>query len=720
MNTDHYISLRKDVVMKKSFVYKAISSFITLTLAFGAMETPIGSYAAENAANIAAEANNQNANEYKADDFPKAEVECGKDNIVATVQGTAYYYDSQKLIDAVNAIRKEACDNKYKNPANGKEYKPEDYESIKIKWSADMEAIAYQRSVEASINKVKDTRPNGNKYNTLKTNNKISSDKELIGLSSAQDAECIIKSFEEMVKEKDKWNKDHNIKEAPNYAELINSDNKYLAAMAFKADGTNDSYKTVVFEFSSKDKLNEKSKSITGNKSVSVEMKKDNVTGLSYTGSKSFNMDTANQLYVNAKVAFKTKANDKEYTYNHECKILEGTTWSSENKDIADVNATGMLYAKNVGKAKITAKACSHKISFEVDINKVSMKNQIKVRNFKKSLQYDLGNEVRQPEAELYVEIAEPDPKNPAKNNITKKPLKENTDYTVKYENNKEVGTATVIYTGVGNYSGKLKKTFEITPINLKSANEHNQVSCETVSGNNIYRKGGCKPSLVVKYKNVLLVEGKDYKVKYKNSKKSNATAVVKGTGNYMKSFKHLYQVKPSSLDVVSMNCLDVVYKPNKKIKKYISKPVLTDVDKKKLKKGVDFDKNVEYTVSGNNGELIPFTGFSAVEPGTIIYAKVRGLGWYGNSEKTCSYRVVEKSIAKAKVRCNTANLTDKLTASDVKVTIKVDGEEIDLKPGVDYEIQSAEWNKKKTKLSVTVHGIGSYGLVKKAKIKAW
>lgn len=44
------------------------------------------------------------------------------------------------------------------------------------------------------------------------------------------------------------------------------------------------------------------------------------------------------------------------------------------------------------------------------------------------------------------------------------KTLKNGTDYTVKYSNNKNVGTATVIITGKGSYGGIITKTFNINP----------------------------------------------------------------------------------------------------------------------------------------------------------------------------------------------------------------------------------------------------------------
>ena len=45
--------------------------------------------------------------------------------------------------------------------------------------------------------------------------------------------------------------------------------------------------------------------------------------------------------------------------------------------------------------------------------------------------------------------------------NIT---LKNGTDYTITYKNNKNVGTATITITGKGNYNGKVNKTFNINP----------------------------------------------------------------------------------------------------------------------------------------------------------------------------------------------------------------------------------------------------------------
>ena len=45
--------------------------------------------------------------------------------------------------------------------------------------------------------------------------------------------------------------------------------------------------------------------------------------------------------------------------------------------------------------------------------------------------------------------------------------LEEATDYEVTYENNVNAGTATVLFSGIGKYTGVVKKTFKIEPIRM-------------------------------------------------------------------------------------------------------------------------------------------------------------------------------------------------------------------------------------------------------------
>ncbi len=117
--------------------------------------------------------------------------------------------------------------------------------------------------------------------------------------------------------------------------------------------------------------------------------------------------------------------------------------------------------------------------------------------------------------------------------------LKEGTDYTVRYANIGAKGTATVIFTGTGKYSGVLKKTFKVKAAPIADGDI-------TVAGSAPYQKGGAKPEISITVDGVKLTMGVDYTVSYKNNKKAGKTATVtiKGKGNYSGKVTRKYQVK--------------------------------------------------------------------------------------------------------------------------------------------------------------------------------
>lgn len=101
------------------------------------------------------------------------------------------------------------------------------------------------------------------------------------------------------------------------------------------------------------------------------------------------------------------------------------------------------------------------------------------------------------------------------------------TDYTVRYKNNINAGTATIIITGIGNYTGELKTTFIIEPKSI----EHVTV---TSVGDQTYSGKAIRPTITVKAGKVLLEKNKDYTIAYKgNVETGNATITITGKGNY-------------------------------------------------------------------------------------------------------------------------------------------------------------------------------------------
>lgn len=107
------------------------------------------------------------------------------------------------------------------------------------------------------------------------------------------------------------------------------------------------------------------------------------------------------------------------------------------------------------------------------------------------------------------------------------KTLVNNTDYTVRYSNNTNVGTATVTVTGKGNYTGSKSTTFRINAKTLPS----NPVLSAT---SYIYDGKAKTPGVTVKDGTKTLVNGTDYTVKYSNNVNvGTATVTVTGKGNY-------------------------------------------------------------------------------------------------------------------------------------------------------------------------------------------
>ncbi len=110
--------------------------------------------------------------------------------------------------------------------------------------------------------------------------------------------------------------------------------------------------------------------------------------------------------------------------------------------------------------------------------------------------------------------------------------LKAGDDYTLSYRDNVEKGTATVIITGKGNYTGTVERTFTIS----------DKLSIETATVDKItglvYNGKEQKPVPVVKMGAATLKEGTDYTIdSYSNNTNAGtATVTITGTGRYINS----------------------------------------------------------------------------------------------------------------------------------------------------------------------------------------
>jgi hypothetical protein len=103
-----------------------------------------------------------------------------------------------------------------------------------------------------------------------------------------------------------------------------------------------------------------------------------------------------------------------------------------------------------------------------------------------------------------------------------------NTDYTVSYSNNINVGTATVTITGIGNYNNTASTTFTISTIKSISGVTFNPIANQTYTGSAI------TPTITVKDGTTTLVLNTDYTISYSNNVNvGTATVTITGIGNY-------------------------------------------------------------------------------------------------------------------------------------------------------------------------------------------
>ncbi len=340
-------------------------------------------------------------------------------------------------------------------------------------------------------------------------------------------------------------------------------------------------------------------------------------------------------------------------------------------------------------------------------------------------------------------------------------------DYTVTYLKNVDAGTATAVITGVNGYTGTVKKTFKITPVDLTGKDTAATIRAagddETSAQIKVsYAKNGAKPQIQVTANletagqdateagtnTVTLEEGKDYTVSYANNKavsegkdlteKKQPTIVIKGKGNYKGSLKQTFVITAKSLadseSPLTITVADVA--ANKTKGKFVSKPVVTDADGGRLKEKTDY--TLTYTLLSAGGtteekQLDPKKDAVDVA-GSRIRVTITGAGNYAgeNSVLTADYRVTERDFAKAsfKIVTKSFSYTGKpveLTADDLKITFKTGSgkkavtEELTLITDGDttkdgYVIVGYQNNVNKGTAQITLKGCGKYGGTKTLK----
>ena len=306
--------------------------------------------------------------------------------------------------------------------------------------------------------------------------------------------------------------------------------------------------------------------------------------------------------------------------------------------------------------------------------------------------------------------------------------LIEGTDYVIdSYTKNLNAGTGTVTLKGINNYTGTKKVNFKIIPVVYADYEEEFDIDVKDT----VYSKGGAIPEVHIFWKDNELKAGTDYTLKYANNKKVTdefvskwPTVTITFKGNYKGTVRRDFFIDPKPLDLVTITAKDKVY--SAKANAWKSAPVLKDTDGKTLKAGTDYEKTITY--STEEDEELP----EVVNAGTVVKVTVTGKGSYTGTVST-TYRILNTGcdISKATFKIENQEYTGKeILITDMSqftgieglrdAYVKVDGEELYLELGKDFEVVPGSYvkNINKGTAKVTFRGIGDYGGTKTVSFK--
>ncbi len=298
-----------------------------------------------------------------------------------------------------------------------------------------------------------------------------------------------------------------------------------------------------------------------------------------------------------------------------------------------------------------------------------------------------------------------------------------NTDYTVTYAKNVNVGTATATVVGKGKYTGSKKFSYKISKYDA-TADSNNLIKVNEVaaSGVNIsvkYEKGGVTPKPVVKFGNIVLKEKTDYTLSYANNKAVAAkdamnskgkdiapTMTITFKGNLAGKQIVKFAITKKNIDAGKITIADKAYSTKANAWKQTAVTIV-DTNGKKLVAGTDYSKIFKYySNSGYTNEITDIT----LQPKTTVYVEVTGINNYDGSVIRGSYRISEKNLAKVSTSIDSQTFTGSEicpTATDIKVWVGSGKTKTYLTPGIDYDVVPGSYTKNTNKGTATVTIVG-------------
>lgn len=286
--------------------------------------------------------------------------------------------------------------------------------------------------------------------------------------------------------------------------------------------------------------------------------------------------------------------------------------------------------------------------------------------------------------------------------------LKQDTDYTIDYGDNKEVGTGSVTITGMGNYTGSVTKNFEITPVDASDltasldrtfgyygdSNTNNATVTVTHGGHTVTSDASNTVSIAVKDNTGADVTNQSDVVSINDqtvtfNQVGTYTIEVTVMGNHATNAPiqltyALLPVEEGELVLKADNETSIVATYGEPVNGDIT---VTDANGTSMTENIDYSLTYTYTpFEGTAQDSKPYDSnvMSGTPAAGMYVVTATGRGGYANSVGTFTFLILQRDLADAILDVDDADLVFNHDEKEPDVTVSVTGDPVQ---GEDYTV---------------------------------
>ena len=295
----------------------------------------------------------------------------------------------------------------------------------------------------------------------------------------------------------------------------------------------------------------------------------------------------------------------------------------------------------------------------------------------------------------------------------SKETLKKNVHYSIIYENHVNSGKATMVITGLGKYSGTIKKTYTISKVKLTA----DMIGSKKIEVKQ--NRAGATPDVTVIYQGSKLVKDRDYTLTYTNNKNvttdtKKAYISINGIGNFTGKLNKAVELKINPKSWLSSDI--TVEVPDMKYysfrSKYMPAPVVRD-NGRTLVKGQDYTVTYESNTKADIGDITLKPDGHTAKAIVTVNGSDYVPGADGTDHIVVEFRVAARMIKDAKVTVKNPQYFSQSGTwpKEEELEVRYKGELVD--PS-EYEIISRDSNTGRGRRTLVIQGKGQYGGTKK------